>query len=79
METLKPGNRRCECEHIAHASSEYPLEIKALTPNGNPGHEFYTQFNERAIVHVRSPYGIYRVCKDCAADCMHDYPVIQYG
>lgn len=64
----------CECEHAAH----FP-EDKKLTLNGNPGHKYGAKFSPDYIVPVKTPYGIFRVCKDCANDCYQHFPVNYAG
>lgn len=54
--------RLCECEHAAH------FERDKRTPNGNPGHKWGAKFATR--VPVKTPYGTFHVCVDCASDCL---------
>ena len=72
MEKISKGYKRCECEHVAHGSESYPSYYK--TPHGNPGHDFYAVFAETALVKVKTPFGIFRCCPDCASDCYTQFP-----
>ena len=66
---------KCQCEHAAHfLEHERVQRVPApLTPNGNPGHRYGQDFSDLFIVGVRTPYGTFSVCKDCARDCYQDY------
>jgi hypothetical protein len=55
----------CDCENHAHTDKSQ------RTPNGNPSHDYGQRFEQRAIVIVKTPYGDFAVCADCANDC-HD-------
>lgn len=60
---------KCECEHDAH------FEKNKRTPNGNPGHNYQSEYFENYMRTVRTPYGSFLVCKDCAEDCLHRYTI----
>lgn len=60
----------CECEHAAHMHDEEP---RKNTPNGNPGHRYAQIFSPLYILKVRTEFGTFRVCKDCAKDCLGHY------
>lgn len=55
--------RQCQCEHIAHFESD------KRTPNGNPSHRADSFFHLDFIEPVKTPYGTFHVCRDCANDC----------
>lgn len=68
----------CQCEHACHmhgdrASAHFGgLEENAprkLSPNGNPSHRYGTEFFDGAMSRVRTEYGTFIVCNDCAEDC----------
>lgn len=59
---LLPESKSCECEHAAH------LYAGELTPHGNPGHKYMQRFMQLAP--VKTAYGTFRVCPDCAKDCL---------
>jgi hypothetical protein len=66
-----PGNPAmstspCTCEHVAHSDRE------ARTPCGNPGHDYGQAFYS-PLVAVRTPYGVFTVCRDCERDCLGRY------
>lgn len=46
------------------------MDREKRTPNGNPGHKYGVRFHELAVVNVKTPYGTFRVCRDCADDCL---------
>ena len=56
----------CECEHVSH------LDTNARTPNGNPGH-IYGAAGWLNLQPVKTPYGTFHVCKDCADDCLREH------
>lgn len=56
---------KCECEHEAHFGD-------GNTPNGNHGHKYGVYFAHHYIVPVKTAYGTFNVCKDCAGDCYSD-------
>lgn len=56
----------CQCEHTAHIAE------RAMTPNGNPGHRYGVNFFDTNLTTVKTPYGTFRVCRDCRADCFQD-------
>ena len=58
-------SKECQCEHIAHFVHE------ELTPNGNPGHKHGTRVY--TLIPIKTEYGIFMVCEDCAQDCLLDY------
>jgi hypothetical protein len=60
----------CQCEHAAHFGAEYNSNNPVLTPNGNPGHKYGAESNLTA---VKTPFGIFHVCGDCAKDCYREY------
>lgn len=62
--------KKCRCEHIAHS------DTAARTPNGNPGHHPGQGFSDNSIVTVQTTYGKMEVCKDCARDCYHEFPLV---
>lgn len=53
----------CLCEHTAH------FNHTERTPNGNPSHKYAASFNPTFIVIVKSRYGSFDVCRNCAKDC----------
>jgi hypothetical protein len=57
----------CRCEHIAHTARE------ARTPNGNPGHSYGVRFSPSLLRDLKTPYGVFRVCADCADDCLAEH------
>jgi hypothetical protein len=57
--------RNCQCEHESHHGSD------KLTPNGNPGHRYGVRFWPEYLINVKTIYGDFQVCKDCAEDCYH--------
>lgn len=62
----------CQCEHACHMHDEG----RKLSPNGNPGHVYGKKFYERALTHVKTPFGVFTVCPDCAQDCYANFPRI---
>lgn len=74
---LLPGQRYCECEHAAHFPEDVPETGVTHTPNGNPAHNYGAVFVESNVVGVRTPYGIFHVCRDCAADCYQNYHQVE--
>jgi len=58
--------RPCQCEHIAHCQRD------RFTPNAKPGHRYQARFMYEKLVAVKTPYGVYRVCKDCEMDCFQN-------
>jgi hypothetical protein len=58
-----PPIHSCLCEHIAHS------DRNERTPNGNPGHTYGARYHPTFLVNVKTPYGTFLVCKDCAKDC----------
>jgi hypothetical protein len=60
---LKP----CECEHAAHFFDDGPRQH---TPHGNPGHVYGTRFVPRVLSPLKTTYGTFTVCADCASDCL---------
>lgn len=52
----------CQCEHIAHYTSE-------LTPQGKTGHAYGKSFVRRDLVEVTTANGTFLVCPECAKDC----------
>lgn len=62
----------CRCEHAAHFHDE-----PALTPNGNHGHEYGVEYYSHFIVTVQTPYGKFKVCRDCASDCYQYFQEIE--
>lgn len=60
----------CECEHIAHD------ERGRRTPNGNPGHRYFTRYAAGYLVTVHTTRGNITICKDCAKDCHHGAPAV---
>ncbi len=61
---------QCECEHISH------FERNRRSPNGNPTHKYGRLYAESYMVSMDTEYGAFRVCKDCAEDCMHDFKAV---
>jgi hypothetical protein len=61
--------RHCECEHVAHSRNR-----EHLTPNGNPGHKYGVRYALSYLVKVKTTYGTFEVCKDCADDCYQNEP-----
>lgn len=60
--------RPCQCEHGSHfLNGDYGA---TQTPNGNPGHAFGIKYFERYLRIVKTTYGRFEVCKDCAEDCL---------
>ena len=59
----------CQCEHVAHTSEG----MKALetTPNGNAGHPYGETDENAQLVDIKTTWGTFTVCKDCAEDCHH--------
>lgn len=57
---------KCECEHAAHFHDE-----GKKTPFGNPGHKYGQDFHK--LESVKTPYGTFKVCVDCAVDCLNEY------
>lgn len=55
---------KCECEHESHF-------CYANTPNGNPAHKYGVYYAQSFITPVKTPFGTFNVCKDCAEDCYH--------
>lgn len=55
--------KRCECEHVAHVDRD------ERTPNGNPAHAYGVRFAERALETIKTTFGTFAVCRDCARDC----------
>jgi hypothetical protein len=53
----------CECEHVSH------FEHDKRSPNGNPTHKYGQKFYEHHMTIVKTEYGTFHVCKDCANDC----------
>jgi hypothetical protein len=62
----------CECEHAAHLDKTHTI----LTPNTDPGHRYGMAFYPHCMVTVQTPYGKFRVCQSCAADCYQGFPVV---
>lgn len=58
----------CQCEHIAHDGYE-------PTPNGLKGHPDNHEVDALATRKVKTPYGTYTVCLDCASDCYSQFKV----
>jgi hypothetical protein len=54
---------RCECEHICHLSN------LRNSPNGNPGHRHGQSFDIVYVKTIKTEYGTYILCRDCADDC----------
>lgn len=76
MSSLLPGHAFCECEHAAHFPEDaYPNIVK--TPNGNHAHNYGAIFLHAGIVGVRTPYGVFHVCRDCAGDCYQNFPQVE--
>lgn len=65
----RPSDRWCQCEHRAHAAQPHNW----MTPNGNPGHKYGVAFDRQQVVEVKTPFGRFTVCKDCAADCLAEF------
>jgi hypothetical protein len=55
----------CECEHASH---DWDNEV--LTPHGKVGHPSYLQFYVDKLTHVKTEFGVFRVCERCSADCL---------
>ena len=62
-------NMDCACEHISH------FEKLKHTPNGNPAHDYGMGFSPLFMTTVKTLYGTFRVCKDCAEDCLSEHCV----
>lgn len=63
--------KKCECEHAAHFKDTMPRA--PLTPNGNAGHKYNASYYETYLVMVKTPFGTFRICKDCADDCYSEW------
>ena len=59
--------KTCECEHVGHT------EPGEHTPNGNPGHKYLAKYHDSYVKRVKTPYGVFQLCRDCAEDCYHTY------
>lgn len=59
--------RKCECEHQSH------MDKDMHTPNGNPAHKYGVAYSNRYMQDVKTPFGTFHVCKDCAEDCLQQY------
>jgi len=63
--------KSCECEHSSHfyrTGGE-----RTLSPYGNPTHKYGVKFNSTILRGVKTPFGTFNVCKDCATDCLDAY------
>lgn len=60
---------KCECENVCH------FDANEGSPNGNPGHLYGIKFYGAYMRTVRTSYGEFRVCKDCAEDCLAVNPI----
>lgn len=61
------GLKPCECEHAAHFFDEGPRQH---TPHRKPGHRYGTHFMLRVLSPLKTAYGTFTVCSDCASDCL---------
>ena len=61
----------CECEHVCH------MDTSKRSPLGNPGHKYGAKFHSLYCEQIKTPYGTFRVCRDCAKDCYAMYPVVK--
>lgn len=59
-----PSAYPCECEHAAH------VDRNRRTPAGNPGHRYGAPFFN--LKRVRTVFGHFDVCEDCARDCLSE-------
>lgn len=67
----------CQCEHGCHmhgprASAHFGVDKNAprqMSPDGNPSHQYGTEFFLGVMSRVKTPQGTYIVCKDCEEDC----------
>jgi hypothetical protein len=67
----KLNTKSCECEHVSH------FDKKKRSPAGNPNHRYGTKFAESFITPVKTPYGTFHVCDDCAKDCLAISPLFK--
>jgi hypothetical protein len=58
------NTQKCRCEHEAH------FDRTKRTPFGNPGHEYGVSYAEPLIQTVKTTWGTFQVCPDCAKDCL---------
>lgn len=52
----------CQCEHEAH----FDLSAADDPMVGHSCHKYMNEFPESYVVEVRTTYGTYKMCKDCA-------------
>ena len=60
----------CQCEHACHTDKA------KRSPAGNPGHRYGQIFALSAERRVRTAWGTFLVCYDCAKDCLADQALI---
>lgn len=56
------GFDTCECEHVAH------LDVFPQQAVGHAHHAYMELFECNDLVHVKTVYGTFRMCKDCATN-----------
>ena len=58
---------KCECEHASH------FDHSKFSPNGNPNHKYGIKYNDKFIQSIKTPFGTFNVCRDCAKDCYAEF------
>ena len=53
----------CQCENLCHCHDESP---------DKPGHEYGATFDVEDLTEVRTIFGRFVVCVDCARTCLAD-------
>jgi hypothetical protein len=61
--------KRCECEHDAHPGTGQ-RHIYSIHPYGS-------KFPQVDIVGVRTPVGLFHVCRHCSTTCYSEYPKVE--
>lgn len=64
------NTKPCGCEHTAHFFGSTLDGPRQHTPHGNPGHAYGTRFVLRVLAPLKTAYGTFTVCADCASDCL---------
>jgi hypothetical protein len=59
-----PKLESCDCEHVSH------FEV-------HTNHLYSKLFPAEELTNVMTPYGVYRVCKECAKTCLSKYKEIE--
>jgi hypothetical protein len=53
------------CEHVRHTEPD------------PAGHSYGMPFDVDYLVHVKTPYGTFRVCNECRTNCYADFPLTE--